>query len=176
MDISPASELNTAVGQSQIVEYSELNLARPLFIIKSVAMLFAVEVDEAQRQARLFEYSELNSAMALTWTKVPAQPVEIDVTIGGSRPVGIFGPISGTEFEEEFDARARFSREFSTDIDAGLKVVPAVTQFEASVTGNTRFTRNVEFGYPGTRMVALHYSQVLREDREILELIDLGIL
>jgi len=176
VDINPASELNTAVGQSRIVEYSELDLARPLFYAKSVAIQFVTEVDEAQRQARLFEYSELNTAMALTWTKVPATPVEIDVTVGGSRPVGIFGPITGTEFEEEFEVKARFTREFSIEVPARLRVVPAVTQFEASIAGEVKFTRNVAFAYPGTRMVALHYSQVLQEDREILELMDLGII
>lgn len=180
MDISPASETNFAVGQSRVLSYSERNIALPLSLIKNVVIAWATETDEAQRQALIRIYSTKDIAMALTYHFEPATPVEppeVDITVGGSRPVGIFGPIMGSEFEIEIDAHIAFTREFEIVLDNSRKAaIPAVIQFASEVPAEVRFSKMITFSIPGTRVVALHYSQVLREDRELIELIESGIL
>lgn len=176
-DINPASEANASVGLFRVLEYSELNEARPLFTVKSLSIQVVIESDTAEHQYRVFEYSELNEAQPLTWTKVPPIIEEVEVTIAGGRSIGVFGPIMGAEFEVEYPAHIQFSREF-TSVTQGRRnpLVPAVLEFSHEAQGHARFTQKVLFSYPGTRMVALHYSQVLREDRELVELMEIGVL
>jgi hypothetical protein len=179
VNINPASESNTAVTQGRVVQYSELDLAHPLVWIKNTVIVWASETDEAQRQARIMQYSEVSKAMSLTFHFEPATPVEpeIDVTLGGSRPVGTYGPILGSEFEIEIPAHIAFIREFTVDVPVRrIPAVPAVLQFTSEVDGRAQFNRVVQFSLPGTRLIPLHYSQVLREDRELIELIESGVL
>ena len=175
-DISPAIEVNSADGLFRLFEYSELNQAQTLFVRKELSIQVVIETDIAEHQFRLVEYSELDEAMPLSWVKqTPTEPV-VDITVGGSRPVGVWGPITGTEFTIEKQVKARFSREFALEFGSSQQFSFAPIQFEAEVVGTAQFTRLVEFNYPGTRMIALHYSQVLKDDRELTELIELGIL
>lgn len=179
-DISPASELNAAVGQSRIVQYSTLDLAQPLKLVKNTVIDWATETDEAQRQARILIYSTKDIAMALSWhfePAVPVEPPEVEITVGGSRPVGTFGPIIGAEFEIEIPAHIVFTREFEVVLQNRRNAaVPAVLQFASEVPATVQFSKMLTLSLPGTRVVALHYSQVLREDRELVELIESGVL
>ena len=180
MDINPASESNISVGQSRIVQYSELDIAQPLVYARNVVIAWATETDTAERQARILIYSEKDIAMVLSWHFEPATPVEppeVDITVGGSRPVGIYGPIMGTEFEIEIPAHVAFTREFEIGVPIRrIPAVPAVLQFTSEIPGEAQFSKVLQFSLPGTRVVALHYSQVLREDRELIELIESGVL
>ena len=176
-NINLASETSAAVGPFRVLEYSEQDQAQQLFTVKSMSIEVVVETNTAEHQYRLFEYSELDEAQALSWTKVPPVIEEIDVTLGGGRSPGVFGPITGIQFEQEFAAHIQFSREFTHA--ARLRrnpAVPATVAFTFTAPVHARFTQKVLFSYPGTRTVALHYSQVLREDRELVELIELGVL
>lgn len=177
MDISPALEATSAEHLYRVVEYSEVNEAGTLFTVKALTIQVVIETDTAEHQYRLVEYSELDTAMAMTWHYEPAAPpVDVEVTVGGSRPVGTFGPIMGHEFEQKLDATVRFSREFTFIADARIASVPATLRFSATLNGQQQFSKKVLFSYPGTRLVALEYSKVLREDRELIELMELGVL
>jgi hypothetical protein len=176
-DISPASETSASVGLFRVLEYSELNEAQQLFTVKSFTIQVVVETNTAEHQYRLFEYSELNEAQALSWTKVPPVIEEIDVTLGGGRSPGVFGPIMGLDFEIEYPAHASFSREFTHTAKIRRNpAIPATVAFAWEAPVRANFSQKVQFSYPGNRAVALHYNQVLRQDREILELMELGVL
>jgi len=177
--ISPASESNEALHQYRVLDYSEISEAQSLFKVKSLTIQVVIEANTADHMYHLEEYSELNTAMSLSWVKQPPTPEEptVEVTIGGGRTIGVFGPIMGAEFEQEIKANIAFSREFSlTQKLIRPAFVPAVIEFSQEAPGHAHFAQKVLFSYPGTRMVALHYSQVLREDRELVELIEMGIL
>lgn len=179
-DINPASETNTGIGQSRIFQYSELDQALTLALIKNVVIDWATETSEAQGQSLIYVYSEKDIAMALTYHFEPATPVEppeVDITLGGSRPVGTWGPIIGAEFEIEIPAHISFTRRV-TFIAAISRnpLIPAILEFGTEVGGHVEFNKILLISHPGTRVVALHYSQVLQEDRELIELIESGIL